>query len=218
MRIALLGATGRTGKLILHKAIENGHQVNVLVRDKSRLPSFAKGIIVIEGSTLDKNKLSQVIHECDAVVNSLNISRNSDFPWSKLRTPQQFLSNTVTNLVEVMRAKSVKRLVSISAWGTNETFNHLPLWFRWLIQNSNIGFAYRDHERQELIISQSELDWTMILPAGLTNATKKADVQVSFNNQPKPKLTIGRSCVADFVISTLEKGLYIKRMPVISKK
>ncbi|MEO0331023.1 MAG: hypothetical protein AAF223_04960, partial [Bacteroidota bacterium] len=46
-------------------------------------------------------------------------------------------------------------------WGVADSINDIPKWFRWFIDNSNIGVAYQDHERQEKILSKSSLDWTI---------------------------------------------------------
>ena len=50
-----------------------------------------------------------------------------------------------------MHRYGLRRLVLTSAWGAGETAAEIPGWFRWFIQNSNIGPAYRDHERQEAL-------------------------------------------------------------------
>ena len=38
MKIAVLGATGRTGRLLVPELVRRGHSVSVLVRDPDRLP------------------------------------------------------------------------------------------------------------------------------------------------------------------------------------
>jgi len=37
MKILILGATGRTGRLIVEEALKQGYDLNVLVRDKKNI-------------------------------------------------------------------------------------------------------------------------------------------------------------------------------------
>ena len=86
-RILLLGGTGRTGKLVLSYALEKGYHVNVLARKTNRI-SAHKNLNVIDGNPTNRNELENALVNCDAVINVLNISRTSDFPWARLRTPK----------------------------------------------------------------------------------------------------------------------------------
>jgi hypothetical protein len=41
---------------------------------------------------------------------------------------------------------------------------------------------------------------------------------VSFNNTPRPGLTISRRNLAAFMLDALEKNMYVRERPVISEK
>jgi len=115
MKLLILGATGRTGKHVLSGALKAGYAIHALVRDKSKIPDTAN-LTLFEGTPLDKAVLTTAMKDCDAVVSILNISRNSDFPWAKLRTPKTFLSDSIKNILEVTNELGVKRLIVCSAW------------------------------------------------------------------------------------------------------
>lgn len=215
MRILILGATGRTGKLVLKKALKKGYLVNVVVRDKTKI-KLHSNLKVYEGRTDDGATLSFAAAKCQAIISVLNISRTSDFPWAPLRTPKTFLSDTMKNCLQVVSVLGINRLIICSAWGVAETKSDIPFWFRYLIQYSNIGVAYKDHERQEELLKKSDFDWTIVRPVGLTDSFKPQQIQVSHNNIPKPKLTISRKSVAEFMVSALEDNALIGKSPVIS--
>jgi putative NADH-flavin reductase len=215
MTILLLGATGRTGKWLLARSLEQGYTVHVLVRDKSKLQVHSPRLHVFEGVPTDAPALRTALQGCNAVINALNISRYSDFPWSKLRTPLYLLSDTMKLLAELCKELSVTRIIIISAWGVGDTRSHIPTWFRWFIDNSNIGPAYTDHERQEKILMQSGLEWTIVRPVGLTNNTKEKKVRTSVNNESKPSLTISRKGLAGFMITELEKREFLRQAVVV---
>lgn len=214
MRILLLGATGRTGKWVLQQALEAGYNVHVLARNTGRITPH-KNLKIIEGDVTSTKDLSEAIEGCSGAISCLNVSRTSDIPWSPLRTPAQLMSNCISSLLQVVEADSTIRIIVCSAWGVAETRNDIPGWFRWFIDNSNIGVAYKDHEKQEALLENSELNWTIVRPVGLTNGAIK-EVQESTNNQPKPGLTISRRSLANYLLSCLENKELTRRKVVIS--
>jgi uncharacterized protein YbjT (DUF2867 family) len=216
MKVLLLGATGRTGKLILEELLQRGNTVHILVRDENKVNATSAALTVFEGSTLDEGILNVAMQGCEAIVSALNVSRSNDFPWSALRTPKNFISNTIKKVIYAAKQHHIKRLIVISAWGVNETRDDIPWWFRWAIDHSNIKYAYQDHEQQEHLLKKSDLNWTAIRPAGLINSFAVKPIKISLNNSRKPSLTISRKSVAVFTRDVLEQGTYIRQAPVIS--
>jgi putative NADH-flavin reductase len=217
MRILLLGATGRTGQLVLEQALERGHIVHALVRDKQKISFQKYNLLLFEGTPSDKIALEKSIAGCEAVISVLNISRKNEFPWAGLRTPKDFLSATMKNIIEVAGKNNIHRVVFTSAWGVNETKNDLPSWFRWLIDHSSLRHPYRDHERQEELIKESGMEWTAVRPVFLTNSKKKKNIIVHDNNSD-PHLFIGRKNLAGFMLDVVGKNLYRRESPVVSEE
>ncbi len=224
MRILILGGSGRTGRLLVEEALTRGHQVNALVRDMTKFkagintfqkPGIVKNLNIFEGTPAEPKSIETAIGSCEAVLSVLNISRHSDFPWSSLRTPADFLSSTLTTIIDQCYKNKIQRIILTTAWGVNETRQHIPGWFRWIIDHSNVGTAYRDHERQEILLRASALDYTAVRPVGLTNSNNKKQVIVSLDNKPEPRLMISRRNLARFMMDTLEKNQYIRQEPVV---
>jgi putative NADH-flavin reductase len=67
MKLLVLGATGKTGQLVLAAARRVGHDVTVLVRDPARLPSTA-GLMVVTGDATSGTDLGRALAGQDAVV------------------------------------------------------------------------------------------------------------------------------------------------------
>lgn len=217
MKLLVLGATGRTGKLVLETALQKGCQVTCLARNIARI-NPQDGLTCMEGNCEDPEHLKNAITGCDAVINVLNISRKSDFPWAKLRTPKNYISTVMELLLKTAANQDLKRIVICSAWGVAETKKDIPKWFKWFIDNSNIGAAYREHERQEQILTASNLAWTIVRPVGLSNSKKKERIKVTFENNPKPNILISRKSVANYLVACLEDDNLIHKKVVISKQ
>ena len=215
MKVLLLGATGRLGNEILKQLSVHNKDVNILVRDPDKLNTQAKNISVFKGNPIDQNDLDNAMAGCNSIITSLNISRNSDFPWAKLRSPIDLLSVTMNNLINLMPKHDINRIITISAWGANETKKELPIWFRWLIENSNIRYGYKDHEIQEKLLIKTNLNWSIIRPVGLNNSKKIKTAHASLNKKPK-NFMISRRCVAKFIVEILNNDSYIKKIPTLS--
>jgi len=87
----------------------------------------------------------------------------------------------------------------------------------WFIKNSNIRVAYKDHQRQENELKKSKLNWTIVRPTGLINFKNQKKIIESYNNDPKPELTISRKNVAKFMVNALKRNELIGQAPVISE-
>jgi putative NADH-flavin reductase len=216
MRVLLLGATGRTGHLILEELIARRHSIVVVVRDRDKIRISSSKMLVFEGSTLDERLMASAFIGCDAVISALNVSRNSDFPWSALRTPKSLMSDTIKLVISIAKSHRLNRIIVLSAWGAHETINDIPWWFRWTIKFSNIKYGYWDHERQEDLLLESGMNWTAIRPVGLINSKAHKQVKVVINGKTKPSLIINRQSVALFTADVLEKDMYVKMTPAIS--
>ncbi len=216
MKIFILGATGRTGKHLVQSALQKGYEVTCLVRTPEKMTQV-EGLTILKGNPINIRELESAMKNCDAVISSLNISRTSDFPWAPLRTPKTYLSDVMANVIAIAKKYSINRLVICSAWGVLETRKDIPFWFRWTIDFSNISAAYKDHERQEELLEASGLNWTIVRPVGLINGTKLQLVKETFENSPKPSLTIDRATVANYMIESLENTTVFGQKVVISK-
>ncbi|MGF7041084.1 NAD(P)-dependent oxidoreductase [Mucilaginibacter lappiensis] len=217
MKLLILGGTGRTGCLVVKEALARGYDIHVLLRNKHKHSFNSKLISVFEGLPTKQDDLAAAMLGCHAIISALNISRTSDFPWAKLRTPNNLLSESMENIIAVAQLQSINRIIAISAWGVYETKKELPFWFKWLIDHSNISPAYIEHEAQEELLKSSDLNWTAVRPTILTNSKKDKPVAVSYDKFPKPGLFISRQGVAQFIVSIIHNQMYYNKRPTISE-
>ena len=215
MRILLLGATGRTGSLVLTKALKAGHQVTAIVSEPLKIRG--EDIDVVQGTPYHAGIVKTAIRDCDAVVCTLNISRMSDSPWAKLRAPKDLISRSVANTLVAMKENGVKRIVSLSAIGAGDSKKSLPLFVAMFIAFSNIRYAFKDHTRQENLLKHSDTDWTVVRLPILTDKEGETEVLVNKNDDVKLNNTINRASVARFVLTVMENPEYYKTMVGISE-
>lgn len=220
-KIAVLGATGRTGMWIVKEALQRGYAVNALVREQSSLNIEHNDLAIIKGTPTATVDLIRVMEGCDAVLSALNISRKNEWwLWSELSSSPTFLSDVAIKMGKVAHEMGLKRCLVVTAWGTGETKADIPGWFRFFINATKIGVTYRDHERQEAVLEKSGLDWTIVRPVGLTNDTDDKPIGVLLESKTaKPaKMMISRRMVAQFMLDALEEHTYIHQKPIIFYK
>jgi uncharacterized protein YbjT (DUF2867 family) len=212
MKILVLGATGRTGKLFAQLATSKNHQVTAIIRNKK--DTILPKVNYIEGLPTDEQLLTKALQGMDAVVVSLNINRTSDNPFAKVISPLTLISDSVRAVSSAMEKNNVKRIVSVSASGVGDSWNDMFLVVRWLIRYSNIWKAYEDHDRQEKILRQSALDWTIVRPVMLND--KDVDEYTAVIGKPTGG-NISRKAVAKFILDALESGTYVRDTVTLSK-
>lgn len=215
-KIAVFGATGRTGKHIVEEVAKRGFIPVCLVREKSKEKITEPKAFSIIGSPLEYEDVLETIDGCDAVLLALNIARKSDWPWAKVITPPNLLDVTMKNIVRAMSETEIRRVITVSAWGVGDSYREVNWIFRFLINNTKVGMAYAGHEDQERVLRQSGLDWTAVRPVGLSNETWNSRVRVSFKGEKKLRMTISRKDVAKFMLDILEDKKYFQTTPSIS--
>jgi uncharacterized protein YbjT (DUF2867 family) len=218
MKIFILGASGRTGKHIVAKALENGHSVHALVRDTNKLKIIHPDLKIFEGSSLKPEDIRQGLKGCQAAVSCLNISRKSDFPWARLVAPPDLLSSSLKNLAMAMSAEGINRVIIMTAAGAGDSWNQMPWWFKGLIKSSNIWVTYQDHGKQEKLMEESGLAWTIVRPVGLNDKMDEENIIASIDGNPTPGFAISRLAVAAFIVNELTDNKYLMKKPVLSQK
>ncbi|WP_440902769.1 NAD(P)-dependent oxidoreductase, partial [Actinosynnema sp.] len=105
MKLAVLGASGRTGALVAHLARGRGHHVTGVVRTGNGRDHVA--------DPLDPEALAPAFAGADAVVSAIG-------PRSA-RKPTSVLVDSATSAIAAMRLAGVRRLLVVSSSATTES-------------------------------------------------------------------------------------------------
>jgi len=217
-RILLLGATGRTGGLILDYALSKNLEVVVLARRQDAIRIRSDQLTVINGSPLNLDEVRKSMIGCDAVISALNNNRASDMPWAKPLSPTHLLADSIKNCVIAMKENDVRRIAVLSASGAGESAKYLPFLMRWIVTHTNLAISHRDHDAQEAVLQASGLDWTAARAVALSNNDKHKLLVTSYKNDPKPAWFISRGNVARFLVDCLDQPKFFGKTPVVSER
>ncbi|MGW1996394.1 NAD(P)-dependent oxidoreductase [Embleya sp. NPDC001921] len=79
MKIAVLGSTGPTGRLVIARALERGHHVTALARRPEQLETPASGNLrVVRADVTDAGTVATAIEGADVVISALGITKKQD--------------------------------------------------------------------------------------------------------------------------------------------
>lgn len=110
MTVALFGATGRTGRLLLGEAQRRGWPLRALVRDAGRLPA-APGLAVVVGDARDSGAVDETLRAAAGPVRAVFCTLG----MADIAVPATDFSDSVCAIVAGMRRAGVGRIVAIAS-------------------------------------------------------------------------------------------------------
>lgn len=206
MRIAIFGATGTLGRHVLERALQQGHEVTILTRDASRVPTTHDNLRVLEGDVLDPAAVEGAVAGQEAVLISLGNGRKGVVRAEGTRT-----------VIEAMRRNGVKRLICQSTLGVGDSRANLNFLWKYILFGLVLRPAYNDHVRQEEYVRASDLDWTIVRPSAFTDGPATGTYRQGFSgNEAGLSLKISRADIAEFMLDQLTDRTYLHRAVGIS--
>lgn len=184
MKILVVGGSRGTGAAVARTLAADGHLVTAFARSASVAGLGEHGIVALDGDVMDADDLAKAMIGQDAVVVTLGISDNP-LKVQYLRrasTPLDIRSAGTGRVVEAMRAAGLRRLAVQTTYGLGTSRRHLDLQWK-LIFSLLLRPQIRDSERQEQVVRDSGLDWTLIRPVALTDEDATASAHVDPRDQ-----------------------------------
>jgi putative NADH-flavin reductase len=163
VRIAVIGANGRTGRLVVRQARARSVEV-VAVARRHEAAAPEPGLARVTGDVLDRERLAGALDGVDAVVSAVGIGTS--------RQPTELYSAGTANLLGAMAGHGIKRLVVLSALPVGPR-QEQPFADRRIVLpvlEAVFGATYRDMRRMEAALRDSTADWTALRPPRLVAA------------------------------------------------
>jgi uncharacterized protein YbjT (DUF2867 family) len=209
VKIAVFGATGATGRLLVARALESGHEVVALARHPERLADFGgQALVVIPGALSDGAAVGGAIDGAEAVISVLGPGR---------RVEGTTLSDGVRTILGSMERRGVRRLVMLSTASVRDPQDDPDAIYWALVTLVKLLFrgAHDEIVRMGSIVRSSTLDWT-IVRVGLLDNRPLGRVRVGYYGKGEVGLTISRASLADFLLTQAESGEHVREAPAVS--
>lgn len=207
MKLLVLGATGKVGKVLTRQALSKGHTVTALVRSPQKLGDLESKITVLKGEYFDHQCLSNALKGVDAVLTTIG-------PPMKRSPNANEYSDAMKSLVNAMEENSVTRIIAIGGAGLR--LNNEPIAFgrammrRILILLS--GANYLDKEKEHNVLFSSDLEWTIIRPPQIADA--KGEFTVTTDKVRSFKADTEQ--LTDYMLACLDNDSTVRTAPFVS--
>ena len=162
MNLVVLGATGRTGRLVVEQALASGHNVTALVRSPEKLTTVNSNLRVVAGEATDKSALSQALVGADAVISTLG-GKGS------------VIADSTQAIVAAAHEAGVSRVVVLSSFFVER--DRLDAVTR-LLTGIAMRALIKDKSAGEQALRRSDLEWTIVYASLLTDGPARGSVAV----------------------------------------
>jgi putative NADH-flavin reductase len=202
MRIAVIGASGRTGGDVVRQALSRGHDVLAVARrpqllsfDNPGSPAGPVGRLVVRGADiLEVDRLAEALEGADAVVSAVGVGAS--------RRSTEVYSTGTANLLTAMSSTGAARLAVVSAApaGARDEQPALQRHIVMPVLERVFGATYRDMRRMETLLGNSAGDWTVLRPPRLVDRPPTGRYRL--DRRPLPKG--GVITIADLATALLD--------------
>jgi putative NADH-flavin reductase len=207
MRVVVFGAAGRTGALVVGKALGHGHEV-VAFQHSSKLAAEHPRLLKVTGDVYELDSVRAAVAGASGVVFALSSGSGS----------RAGIHNAgIANVIYAMAESGVPKLAAMSAAGVFDRASHrLSPPFRLLIATA-LRRTYDDLEAMERRIMASDLEWSIIRPYGLSDAAPTGHYRVSLDGSLLHKAgRTPREDIASVLLKALETDTYYRRAIVVA--
>ncbi len=206
MKIAIFGSTGGTGRELVKQALELGHEVTAFARSPEKLDDLKhKNIRIVKGDVVNYADVEKAVAGQEAVLSALGSPT--------LKAGDRTLSDGTKNIIEAMEADGVKRFVCETSLGVGDSHGQPGFIFTQIVIPLFLKNAFADKEIQEKDIKESNLDWIIVRPGGLTNGEKTGAYRHGSDKDISGR--ISRADVAEFMLKHLDSDEYLHKTSAI---
>ena len=217
MKLVIFGASGRTGRLLVEKALAAGHIITAFVRVHVKLPIRHERLHIIQGDIYEAASVESAIAGQEAVINVIGPQKGG---------PKDILAVSAYHILHGMEKHNVHRFVTIIAAWVGDP-NDKPKLADKVITTKLRLFAkdtWQASLRYADVVRASDADWILVRVPTLTDSAREILPEDTVTEQ---NICVGylgagvgnrlqRADLAGFMLQQLEDNTYLHKAPVIS--
>ena len=203
MKVAVFGATGRVGALVVQALLDRGHEA-VSVSRSAPSKQYRGKYESLTGDMTDPAFIQSVMADCGGLIFCIGQRLKSpNNLFSKNLSPADIRTQIVKPIMRVIGFDHTKRFVYLSAFGVGTDLKKHALLFRMVLRLSSLGKSYEDHNQAEGIVRASKTNWTIVRPPGLAEKDEVVPLVDARGNWTS-FMTVTKKSVAQYLVQTLE--------------
>lgn len=206
--IALFGATGKTGRRVLDRALAAGHTVRALARNPVAIAVTSPLLTVVPGDVRDPDSVAATVRGADVVLSLFGPVKGS---------PPTLQTEGTRVIVDAMREAGVRRIVALSGGGLRADAHDRPRTadrvIRFLLK-ALPGKVLADAEGHLKVLQASGF-WTVVRGPRLTEKPGVGSYRVGWVGV-NASTQISRDDLADFILTQVDDRTFVGTMPFVS--
>jgi nucleoside-diphosphate-sugar epimerase len=209
--VTVFGGTGKIGRLVLQRLLDDGHRVTALVRSPEKLDVEHPDLLVVVAELSEVDAVDRAVEGADAVISTLGP------PIDPLLTEMPLTEGTRT-IVAAMHRHGVRRIVALSTVSVPDPRDRpsvlerlVPIGIGVLIPG-----ALREVQGITEVISTSELDWTIARIFAPVDNPSNHTLKAGFLGRDDIGVPMTRVDIAGFLVDQLTSDEFVGAAPAIS--
>jgi nucleoside-diphosphate-sugar epimerase len=203
MNLLVFGATGKTGSLVVERALAKGHAITVLVRDPIKFTRPNVRVLagdatnpsdVLAGDATNPSDVLAAMRGQHAVIET--IGGTTPYKTTSLET------DAINAIIAAMHEERVQRLIIISMMGIGDSRAQAPFWYKYLLMPTFLRGSTQDKTNKEAAVRASGLDYVIARPPILKDTAALGHVRIL--GPGAIGHTITRTDLANFLVDQLE--------------
>jgi putative NADH-flavin reductase len=195
MNLFVLGATGKTGRLLAAQGRGRGHAITAFGRSAPAHDATSTATFIV-GNPMEADGLARAMPGHDAVLSVLG---------TRGLGATSVLADSARAIVAAMQRAGVRRLIVMSSALVDADSG----WFSAVLARTLLRHTAGDQRAMEGLITNSSLDWTVLRPARLDDGVRTGRYAAS-PGRPASSAVLSRSDVADVMLDAAERATFIK--------
>jgi uncharacterized protein YbjT (DUF2867 family) len=203
VKITILGASGKTGALLVEQALSAGHEVTALSRRAGAVAS-RPGLTVVTGDATDADAVVAASKGADVVISALGQGSKRS----------SLMTDAVTAVIAASEASGVRRFILLS--GVMVKLDRLGPAVKLMGISARDMFA--DKARSEDRLRASGLDWTIVYPPLLTGKPLGSGLRILPETEKiSLRHTVGRADLAAWMLREAETSEHVGGEVVVAR-
>lgn len=212
MNITIFGGTGKTGQLVVRKALNKGYSVTVFARSPSKISIVHDKLKIMKGEINDYQAVGDAIKQTDIVISMLG-------PVSADKGKGLPIMAGFYNILKAMNEYKVNRLIATSTPSfeiEDDQFQFSFVLARLMVKTV-MNNAYQNIVQSAHLICNSKVNWTIVRLPMLSDKPGLGRVVTGFRGDGMIKLfSLRRDDLADFLLSQIDDTRFIRKAPIVS--
>ena len=200
LNIAVIGGTGKSGKFVVQQLLQQQFNLKLLLRDPQSFNIQDNNIEIQKGDARDFNSVNALIKDCQLVISTLGQPKGE----------KSIFSDATRNIIKAMKENGIKRYLVTTGLSVNTPYDakneKVQLATNWMY--NNYPETTGDKQREYEILSQSDLDWTMIRLPLIKETNETFGYKVSLNDCLGD--SISASDLGKFIVNEIAHKDYLR--------